>query len=173
MKNEINEINFQDEYYRKLEAARNKSRKTNARVKVQRNSSLSFIFEVAKKRFKDENISLDEIIENTKVNRDLLEIIFSESIVDDISRIIQFANVKITLNNNWELKTHKIFEDDKSIKINRLIEPKCHIYYDKESEQFYNFHIPYKQKSKIKDKHHKAILVKDMCLFLEKHLNDK
>ena len=162
-------LTFQDEYYRKLEVARKKNHSKNKKYSVQRESSLSFIFQVARDRFKENNIGIDEICENAKVDRELAEIIFSENIVESISKIIAFARVKITLNDNWDFKTHKIIENENSVKIKRIIEPKSHIYYDKSSGSFYNFFIPHKNKSKIKDEDHKQLIINEMANFLQSY----
>jgi hypothetical protein len=162
-------LTVQDEHYRFLEVHKRKHENKNKKRKITMDNSLSSIFQLARDRFKENNIGIDEICENAKVDRELAEIIFSENVVESISRIISFARVKITLNNNWQFTTHKIIENENSVKIKRIIEPKSHIYYDKSSGSFYSFFIPHKNKSKIKDEDHKQLIINEMAMFLKSH----
>ena len=97
-------LTFQDEYYRKLEVARKKNHSKNKKYSVQRESSLSFIFQVARDRFKENNIGIDEICENAKVDRELAEIIFSENIVESISKIITIRVLEVFTTSLYHIK---------------------------------------------------------------------
>jgi hypothetical protein len=128
---------IQDFFNKKVQRLDNNNR----RVRREKKYSLSAIFEEVKKRFRENNISINEICDNAKVSRDIVEILWSESLIDDISRIIQLAKVKITVSNAWDMKIYRVKESKDAIKVTRIIEPKCHIYYDKASTNFYNFYI--------------------------------
>jgi len=144
-------------------------KKTN-RNRRKRQSSLSFVFEEVKARIALNNISIQEICDNTKVERDIVELIFSEDIVDSISRIIQFTKVKITLTNTWSMDVYHVHEDKSTLKITRKIEPKAHMYYDKKTGNFYNFFMEgwksYKNQTPNK------IIVKEMAQAAQEHINN-
>ena len=92
--------------------------------------------------FKANNLSIQEIQENTGVEEPFLEMVFSntDNFITKISRLFEFANIRIT-SRNMSFSAYKIFTDkeEPKLKVTRVIEPRCSMYYDRTSHDFYNF----------------------------------
>ena len=129
------------------------------------------IFDDLKNRIIENNLTFEEVAENSGISVELLEILLNpdSDVVDSISRL--FAFTKINLHSKRILlKIHTIaYNKNKTqLRIKRVVEPKCSMFFDKATQEFYKFSMTNKR-LKISETH-KQLLMSDMKGFLEKTL---
>lgn len=136
-----------------------------------RYETLSEIFKVAKLKIADHHLSIRELHENTDIPEELLAIFLDDSneVVNDLSRLFKF--LKFGFMFNELVFRHHLISYSKSrtqLKITRLIQPRCTVYYDKGTQEFYKFNMTIK--SNKASKMRKEILLNEMALFVENFL---
>ncbi len=159
-----------DEYEKLIQSINNRIdriNKNNRRDRRVKQQSFYNVFEEVKSRFQKNNISIQEICDNARVSREFVELLWTENIISDISRIIELSRVRITLTTSWDMNVYRVRKNKNTIKVSRTISPKCHIYYDINTGNFYNFHIE-KDSKEVVDV---QVLIKEMAKKALEHTN--
>ena len=107
------------------------------------------LFEEVKQIAIDHNLSIEDIADNTDIEHQLLRIFFNEStdVIGSLSRLFKFTKISL-FSSHRIFETYKIYDSGKQLKITRVIEPKCSMYYDKATAKFYKFAYKYKTKER-------------------------
>lgn len=116
----------------------------------------------------ENEITLQDIEDNTGVEQEFLSLIFDDNnILDRISRVFEFARIKVQTK-NLEFKPYKVVTDGRQIKVSRSIEPKCSMYYDRATSNFYKFSMEKKRStvSEVRKNIFKADMAKTVESFL-------
>ena len=119
---------------------------TNSRSK----RKFSEVIQEMVKTFGENNLTLDEISKSAKVDKEFLLLLLNNEgqLVENISRLLDLANLKLTLV-KYKMKIHVTKHIDKDvIMISRIIEPKCNISYDKAKDEFFNLNFRRKKQEK-------------------------
>lgn len=131
-------------------------------------SNITDAFAEAKKVIQENNITIQEISENTNIDEQLVHIIFNEVITNDLSRVLDFLKIKLIIK-PLKFKPYSIIDDKgTSIKIKRRIKPYCSMYYDKATGKYYNFNV--KHKSMKLSQKRKDIIIDEMDSVLKEYL---
>lgn len=130
------------------------------------------VFNALKKRIISHNLSIKEIAENSNVSEELIELLFDDknNVINDISRLIEFLNINVSYSER-SFKVYRITDAGKQLKVTRIIKPKCSIYFDKPTQEFYRFEVKHKRHNKI-TKHLKALIMSEMKDFTEDYLRN-
>lgn len=117
----------------------------------------------------DHNLSIDELAENTNSEPQLLRILFDESqdVIGTLSRLFEFHKIEV-FSKHRIFKPYKIYDSGTQIKVTRVIEPRCSMYYDKESAKYFKF--KYKFKTKKRSETTTNIIKTEIKELVEKHL---
>ncbi len=133
--------------------------------------SLSEIFETAKLKIADHHLSIRELHENTDIPEELLAIFLDDSneVINDLSRLFKFLKYRFSYN-EMLFRTHLISysKSRTQLKITRIIQPRCTVYYDKGTQKFYKFNMTIK--SNKASEMRKQILLNEIAEFVENFL---
>ena len=134
--------------------------------------NLSDIFDVAMKKMVEDNLSIQEIAENIDIDEELLEIFLNSknNVINDLSRLLQFLRINTYYKDNY-FRAYHITDDKTQLKITRIIKPRCSIYFDKSTQNFYKFSMVHKLHNKISNTR-KQIIMSEMKGFLENYLRN-
>ncbi|QQV91452.1 hypothetical protein M1M25_gp021 [Tenacibaculum phage Gundel_1] len=125
------------------------------------------------KTFGENNITLDEISKSTKIDKEFLLMLLNNEgqMVENISRLIQFANLRLTLV-KYKMKFHTTYHVSKDvIMFCRIVEPKCNISYDKITGEFFNLNFKRKRIEKKLSTIEKQQVLADFKSFKETHID--
>jgi hypothetical protein len=142
------------------------------RINGKYNKTLIQIFEEIKKRFSKHNLTFEEIHLNTNIPVEMLQIYFSEdnTVIEDLSKIVNFS--KINLHTHTKIfKAYKIYEQGNTIKITRIVEPKCSMYYSRATQDYYRFAFK-KKRFKGNEMINKELIINEMDEKLEIYLKN-
>jgi hypothetical protein len=89
---------------------------------------------------KNHNLTLDEFCQTFKIDKTFTEALIDpqNEILSSLSRFIYNSGYRITAR-RYDIPTHKHKFVGKYILIERLIEPKCYVNYDKAEQKFFRF----------------------------------
>ena len=127
------------------------------------------VFEALKHRIIDNNLSIQEVSENSDVPEELIELLMNpdSDVINSIERLFTALKINIYMS---ELKfdIYKLFGEGNQYKIIRVINPKCSIYFDKSTQEFYKFRVKYKRNNLSRVR--KQLIMSEMKEFLESKL---
>lgn len=129
------------------------------------------IFEEAKQVAINNNLTIEEIQENAKVDPQLLRVFFDDSkdVIDSLDRMFKF--LKVSFSSRLKIfEAYKMYDSGTQIKLSRVIEPKCSIYYDKPTSKFYKF--SYRVKTIDRSEFTTETLKSEMMDLIYKNLNN-
>ena len=103
------------------------------------------VFNELKQIMIDNNLSVEDLADNSGADPQLIRILFDEStdVVGSISRIFEFTNTKL-FTKQLQFRMYHLTDSGTQIRVARLIKPKCSIYYDKANGNFYKFEYRFK-----------------------------
>lgn len=129
------------------------------------------LFLEAKKKAIMHNLTVDDLSENAIVEPELLRILFDDSkdVVGSIDRLFKFLKIRFTTKHNI-FDVYKLYDSGTQIKITRVIEPKCSMYYDRATANFYKF--SYKIKTIERSETTTDILKSEMKELIEKNISN-
>ena len=132
--------------------------------------NLTEVFNSVKNKLINKNLTIEEVAENTGVKQEVVEFLLdpNNNIIDDLSRIILFTKTGLE-QRDYIFKTYTITEEDTQLKITRVIKPKCSIYFDKPTQEFYHFTAKYKKHNKLSNTR-KMLIMSEMKDFLQDYL---
>jgi len=133
-------------------------------------SSLEDAFKSANKIVENNNLTIQEIAENINCDEELVEIFLNNDndVSGALTRMFVFLNIRIK-SKEFLFQSHKAYDNGTYVKIKRIINPQCSIYYDRTRQIFYDFSMKYKREKITETR--KNIIITEMSDFLEKHLN--
>jgi transcriptional regulator with XRE-family HTH domain len=128
------------------------------------------VFNALKRRIISHNLSIQEIAENSTVSEELIELLFDDknNVINDISRLIEFLNVNVSYSER-AFKVYIITDSGKQLKVTRIIKPRCSIYFDKPTQEFYRFEVKHKRHNKI-SRPLKQLIMSEMKEFTEDYI---
>jgi len=128
------------------------------------------VFDLAKERIAEHNLTIDELHRNTEIPIELLRIILDDStnVINDLSRLFEFLNIRVSALPK-SFRPYIITDDEQQLKITRVIEPRCSMYYDKMDGKCYSF--SYKKKRLKHEPSETKVIQSEMKALINKHLN--
>ena len=132
--------------------------------------TLANAFLLLKKRVIEENLTLEELSKNTGVSEDRLNFYLNSEMSDEFSRLMDFMRIGLHAK-VFKYFVYKIYDGGTQLKITRVIEPKCHIYFDRKTQNFYRFKLKYTRHNKITDDY-KQLIMNEMKDYLEEYENN-
>lgn len=133
---------------------------------------LSEIMTTALQRIVDNNLSIQELSENSNVSEELLEILLNNknNVTNDLSRLFEFLKIN-TYFKELVFKAYIITDDANQLKITRVIKPKCFMYFDRATQEYYRFSLKHKRHNTI-SRQHKYLIMNEMKEFTENYVKD-
>lgn len=136
--------------------------------------TLADAFLLLKNRVIEENLTLEELSKNTGVSEDRLNFYLNSEMSDEFSRLMDFMRIGLHAK-KFKYFVYKIYDGGTiggtQVKITRVIEPKCHIYFDRKTQSFYRFNLKYTRHNKITDDY-KQLIMNEMKDYLEEYENN-
>ncbi len=123
--------------------------------------------------FAENNLTLDEVAESTKLDKDFLLMLLNNEaqVLMGITRLIYFANFRIIVRKyNMKTFTTKHISDN-VIMICRIVEPKCHIHFDKITGEFFNIKFKRKKREKKLSEFELNQILQDFKAFQQSNIN--
>ena len=98
------------------------------------------LVDLAKTIIAENNMTIKELSENIGAEEGLIQIILdpNNDVVPTLSRMVEFLKIDVNKRRK-KFKPYKIFQDGTTIKVVRVIKPKCSMYYDTSTGDFFNF----------------------------------
>lgn len=127
------------------------------------------VFEELKNLALENNLTVEDFADGTGADPQLIRILFNKEtdVIDSISRMFEHVNIKL-FTKHLVLKTYYITVSDAQIKVRRLIDPKCQIYYSKSEGRYYDF--TYKHKKNRPSATREKIIQSEMKRLVDEYL---
>jgi len=136
---------------------------------MKRRKNFAEVFDVLKHRIIDNNLSIQEVSENSDVSEELIELLMNpdSDVINSIDRLFTALKVNRYFK-ELKFEIYKLSGEGTQFKVTRIINPKCSIYFDKSTQEFYRFRVKYKRdKLSIA---RKQLIMSEMKDFLENRL---
>lgn len=126
-------------------------------------------FDAVKIRIFDNKLTIQELAETIGTEEEILEILLNPNtqVIEILSKLILIMKIKLHYS-EMNFKLYKIFDNKTQLKIIRTLQPFCSMYFDRATQEFYNFKLTHKH-YKI-SKTTKEIIVSEMAEAIKKHL---
>jgi hypothetical protein len=126
-------------------------------------------FDILKHRIIDNNLSIEEVSENAEVSEELVELLMNpdSDVVNSIERLFKSLKVNLYIK-ELKFEIYKLRGEGNQFKVTRIINPKCSIYFDKSTQEFYRFREKYKRDKLSRAR--KQLIMSEMKEFLENRL---
>jgi len=104
------------------------------------------VIEEAKNIIIENDITIDEISMNTNIETEFIRILFDDSTntYKNISDILDFLKVHF-VTRNYKFRNYIVTDLGSTIRINRIIKPKCRMMYNVSAGEFFNFKFKLKR----------------------------
>lgn len=134
-------------------------------------STLQEVFNIVKKKIVEKNISIEELSLNVGCDEKLIEIFLNpdNDVISSLSRMMALTKVNLKYN-NCDFNIYLTYDSGSEIKITRRIKPRCHIYFDMATQEFYDFGVKYKKTFPYE---YKDIYISEMAKHLKEYLENK
>lgn len=137
-------------------------------IELERKSLLEII-KTVKERIIENKLTLKEISKNIAHDEKLIAFVLNEenNVLKAISDTITFMKIRMK-EEKMSFNTYLLFTDGGTqVKITRILHPKCHVYFDKPSQQFLNFEMKYKGQNI--SKAYKQLIINEMTEFYKEN----
>lgn len=108
--------------------------------------SLDYILEITKQVIQDKKLTIKELADNIEAEEQIIEILLNPNndVVGALSRLIELTNVRLRYVQK-PMKVYKIYDNGAQLKIRRTLKPFCWMYFNRATQEFYNFEQKFKR----------------------------
>mgnify|MGYP000978711307 FL=1 len=137
--------------------------------KTLKRNTIADILEILKLKITDKKLTIQELAENTDLSQEMVEFYLNSEAIEEFSRILEFMKIGLYYN-HFIFNAYKIYDAGTQLKITRVIEPRCSVYFDRKTQGFYRFEMRFKRHFKLSDTR-KQLILNEMKDFYEDYEN--